>query len=137
MTTIAIISGTVFFTLLIVFIFFLFYYVIQIRREHAEFKQDVNYLKRIVTLGQMPSVRAEDSPSIQGLNMRIAIRRVLDEQMNIDELMTMKSDLGLNGGVNWQTKDSAVNSLIDIMIQKKRLIDVAVWLKEFRPDMRF
>lgn len=71
------------------------------------------------------------------INDELTNALLVEGRMNIEELKNMALMLGINGksGIDYTTQSSAARGILNFMSQRKRMLEMAEYIKQTRPDI--
>lgn len=71
------------------------------------------------------------------INQILTDKLLKDKRMNLDELQTMAFYFDLNGksGIDFTTQMSAARGILQVMNDRRKVIEVAQYIQETRPDI--
>ena len=117
----------------------LIFIVAKLWGELSYLKADHEYLKQHMTMTQLSmSKLTGGSPTANNLLLRPIIENAMKERLSREELENMRFALDLNGTVvDNRGDDMMVSTILNAMTRRRKLIDVAVWIRQNRPDIDF
>lgn len=130
---------TVSVTLVFCFLLFISYLYINLKGIVDSLTEKLDtVIKELMVVRLDANAALNMGPETRGLMIRPKLNRVMHERFNFEELEEMASDLGLNGTVVYTGgKTVLIKTILDAVVTKNRLVDVALWMNERRKDIVF